>query len=128
VYSGPTEQTPGGPPAGNGVGPISPQDGMDGQTLRRVVTVVNPQGIHMRPAAAFAKAARQFRSSVTVRRDEKSVNGKSQIDLLLLAAEPGAQLLLEVTGDDASLALDALGGILEMRFDDEGSGSLPPKG
>jgi phosphocarrier protein len=58
--------------------------------------------------------ARQFQSDVIVRRDDRSVNGKSQLDLMLLAAEPGAQLLLEVSGDDASAALAALGRILEV--------------
>lgn len=98
---------------------------MNGETLQRVVTIVNPQGLHMRPAAAFAKVARQFRSTVTIRRDDRSVNGKSQIDLLLLAAEPGAQLLLEVSGDDAPTALNALGEILEMVFEDEASEPAP---
>jgi phosphotransferase system HPr (HPr) family protein len=86
---------------------------MNGETLRRIVTVMDPQGLHMRPAAAFAQRARQFRSDVTIRRDDRSVNGKSQLDLLLLAAEPGAQLVLEVTGEDAPDALVVLGGILE---------------
>lgn len=68
----------------------------------------------MRPAAAFAKLAREFRSSVTIRRDDRSVNGKSQLDLMLLAAEPGARLVLEVSGDDAVDALSALGDALEV--------------
>jgi phosphotransferase system HPr (HPr) family protein len=86
---------------------------MNGETLQRLVTIADPQGLHMRPAAAFAKTARQFHSNVTVRRNDRSVNGKSQLDLMLLAAEPGAELVLEVSGDDASAAMAALGGILE---------------
>jgi len=101
---------------------------MNGETLRRLVTVANPQGLHMRPAAAFAKAAREYRSTVTVCRDDRSVNGKSQLDLLLLAAEPGARLVLEVSGDDAPSALDALGVLLESVFDDDDSSDPPPKG
>jgi len=87
---------------------------MNGTTLQRWVTIADPQGLHMRPAAAFAKLARQFQSRVTVSRDNRSVNGKSQLDLMLLAAEPGAQLLLEISGDDAPDALAALGGVLEI--------------
>jgi len=86
----------------------------NGVPLQRLITVADPQGLHMRPAAAFAKVARQFRSDVTVRRDDRSVNGKSQLDLMLLAAEPGSQLMLEVSGDDAQAALAALGEILEI--------------
>jgi phosphotransferase system HPr (HPr) family protein len=127
VYTGPTDQAPNGTPAA--AGPLPPAwDGGNGTPLSRVVTVMNPQGIHMRPAAAFAKAAREFKSTVTVRRDDKAVNGKSQLDLLLLAAEPGAQLVVEVCGDDAPGALEALGSILEAVFDDEGGMGPPPKG
>jgi phosphotransferase system HPr (HPr) family protein len=92
---------------------ISPEM-MNGVPLQRLVTVADPQGLHMRPAAAFAKVARQFKSDVAVCRDDRRVNGKSQLDLMLLAAEPGSQLLLEVSGDDAAAALAALGEILEI--------------
>jgi phosphotransferase system HPr (HPr) family protein len=102
---------------------------MKGEPLQRIVTINDPQGLHMRPAAAFAKLARQFQCTVTVRRDDRCVNGKSQLDLMLLAAEPGAQLVLEVSGDDAAAALHALGGILEAAsFGDDEEAGPPPKG
>ena len=128
MYTGPTQPTTGRPPDGQLNGSQTPQDVMNGEPLRRVVTVANPQGLHMRPAAAFAKAARQYQSTVTVSRDDRSVNGKSQIDLLLLAAEPGAQLVLEVNGEDAPLALNELGAILESVFEENDGASPPPKG
>jgi len=128
VYTGPTQPTAGRQPAGHLNGSQTPRDVMNGEALRRAVTVANPQGLHMRPAAAFAKAARQFQSTVTVSREDRTVNGKSQIDLLLLAAEPGAQLILEVSGEDAPLALDALAAILESVFDENDGASPPPKG
>jgi len=97
----------------------------DGHTtpLRRVIRVTNPQGLHMRPAAAFAQLARQFESSVTVWRHERSVNGKSWLDLLLLTAEPGDELIVEVHGTDAVTALPALADVLasEGTLDDLGS-------
>lgn len=80
--------------------------------LRREITIANPQGLHMRPAAAFAKRAREFGCAVRVLRGDQAVNGKSQLDLLLLAAELGTQLTLEVAGDNASEALCALGDLL----------------
>lgn len=83
-------------------------------TLRRVVVVANPQGLHMRPAAAFTKSAQQFQSKVTVRHGDRSVDGKSVFDVLLLAAEPGAELVLEVYGSDAATALETLGNILAL--------------
>lgn len=84
-----------------------------GETLTREVTVVNPQGLHIRPAAAFAELAARFEANVTVSRDGgERVNGKLWPDLLLLAAEKGAKLLLEVEGRDASDALEALAKLL----------------
>jgi phosphocarrier protein HPr len=76
------------------------------------VVIVNPQGLHMRPAMAFARLAQSFSSSVTVWMGDRSVNGKSLIDLMLLAAEPGSELKVEVDGSDAHSALPVLMEIL----------------
>jgi phosphotransferase system HPr (HPr) family protein len=86
--------------------------------LRRTVTINNPNGLHMRPSAAFASLAWNFQSDVIVRRhDGYAVNGKSPLDIMTLAAEPGSELVLEVEGPDAAEALEALAECL---------GALPP--
>jgi phosphotransferase system HPr (HPr) family protein len=81
---------------------------MNGAPLQRKVMLANPNGLHMRPSAAFVEIAGRFQCNVTVTHDGKSVNGKSLWDLLLLAAMPGSELTLEADGPDASAALDAL--------------------
>lgn len=78
------------------------------ETVRRSVRITNPQGLHMRPAAAFAELAGRFESSVSVANAHQTVDGKNWVELLLLAAEPGTELLLEVSGRDAARALEAL--------------------
>src|SRR5262249_37403021 len=75
------------------------------ETRRRTVTIANPNGLHMRPAAAFAELAAKFNSSVKLARDAQSVDGKNWLELLLLAAEPGTELTLEVAGPDAAQAI-----------------------
>ena len=80
--------------------------------LRRTVRVANPNGLHMRPATLFAQAARGYRSVVTVFNGEKKADGKSSLDLLLLIAEPGVELVLEVEGDDEAEAIDPLAELL----------------
>jgi len=75
---------------------------------RGTVVIVNPQGLHMRPASAFAAMAQSFASNVSVWKGDHCVNGKSVIDLLMLAAEPGTELVVEVHGSDAQSALPAL--------------------
>jgi phosphotransferase system HPr (HPr) family protein len=104
---------------------------MNGQPLLRTVMIKNPQGLHMRPATKFAEAARQYQSSVTIRLNDRSVNGKSSFDLMLLAAEPGTELVLEVAGDDAVTALAALADLIEnvaADGEEEDDAGPPPKG
>ena len=85
-----------------------------GEILIREVIVANSQGLHIRPAAAFAELAARFQANVTVSRDGgERVNGKLWPDLLLLAAEKGTKLLIEAEGRDAGNALDALAKLLE---------------
>ncbi|MCZ2340242.1 MAG: HPr family phosphocarrier protein [Bacteroidales bacterium] len=85
--------------------------------IRRSVTVVNPLGLHMRPATAFAQAARVYRSSITVWNGDRRADGKSSLDLILLVALPGAELVVEIDGEDAGAAVDPLCEILASSGD-----------
>jgi phosphocarrier protein HPr len=85
---------------------------MNGAPLQRRVLLANPNGLHMRPSAAFVELAGHFESNVTVLLDGRSANGKSIWDLMALAAMPGSELILEVDGPDAPQALDALAALL----------------
>ena len=73
----------------------------------------------MRPMAAFAQLAARFDSNVTVSRPGQSVNGKSILDLMLLAAAQGTELTLEVAGPDAATALDALVNLLKTPVEED---------
>jgi phosphotransferase system HPr (HPr) family protein len=81
--------------------------------LRRIVVITNPNGLHMRPSAAFVETAGRYQCSVTVSHNGQTVNGKSLWDLLLLAAMPGSELTLELEGPDAPVALEALVKVLD---------------
>jgi len=86
---------------------------MQGEPLRRRVVIRNPSGLHLRPATAFAEAAQRFRSTVTLScGDRRADDGRQPFALLMLAAEPGAEILLEVEGPDAPEAIEVLAGIL----------------
>jgi len=91
-----------------------------GETLRRSVTITNPQGFHLRPIQAFVEAAGRFKSTVQLGRDgSPPVNGKSPLSLLGMAAEQGTVLWLEVTGPDCQEAMQALLEVLERTWTDE---------
>ncbi len=102
---------------------------MNGPMLRRTIIVTAPQGLHMRPLSLFAQMAAKFKSSVTVSKQGKPVNGKSPLELLLLAAEQGSELTLEVCGDDAAAAMEALAPLLEApEIPDAKDEAVPKKG
>ncbi len=103
---------------------------MNREILRRKVTVKDPLGFHLRPVAAFAQCAGKYESTINVQKDNLRVNGKSPLELMLLAAEQGTELVLEADGADAPAALEALAELIEIiRSDDEpDNSSLPRKG
>ncbi len=108
--------------------PRHQSNAMNGETLRRTVTVVDPMGFHMRPLTVFAQRAGQFQSKVTVAKDGQQVNGKSPLELMLLAAQQGAELTLEVSGTDARSAIDVLASLLAAHPSEEPDSPLPKKG
>ncbi len=90
-------------------------------SLRQSVVVANPNGLHMRPATRFAQHARVLPHRVTVCHGDKCADGKSSLDLLMLIAMPGAELWIEIEGDDSSdtaAAIRALCDILAAPGDD----------
>jgi phosphocarrier protein len=80
--------------------------------VKKKLTVKNKQGLHARPAALFVQIANKFDSRITVRRDKEEVNGKSIMGILMLGAEKGTQIVVEVEGEDAHLAIVELEKIL----------------
>jgi len=84
------------------------QPNADNSPLRATVVVRNPKGLHMRAAFAFSKLAGKFRSTVLVRKQDRTVDGKSGTRLMTLGALPDTELVLEVTGEDAATALPVL--------------------
>ncbi|MGA1016852.1 MAG: HPr family phosphocarrier protein [Phycisphaerales bacterium] len=85
------------------------------------MSIANRLGLHARPATAFAQAAGRFRAAVKVRRcDGKEwVDGKSIMQLLMLAATAGTELEIETDGADGAEAAKALEQLVRSRFDEE---------
>ncbi len=81
--------------------------------IERMVTLGSKSGLHARPAAVFVQHAKEFRSQITLAKNEKAANGKSILSVLTLGAEQGDQVVLKVNGDDAEVALAKLVSLLE---------------
>jgi phosphocarrier protein HPr len=87
-------------------------------TAERVVPIINPLGLHARPAAEFVKLASRFRAEVQVEKDGLVVNGKSIMGVMTLAAECGSSIRIQADGDDAEAALAALVDLVRRGFDE----------
>ena len=83
------------------------------------VTVVNRLGLHARPATAVADLAQNFTSAITLRREGQEVDGKSIMQIMLLAATQGVELDLVAKGEDADEACRALCELFARGFDEE---------
>jgi phosphocarrier protein len=90
----------------------------NGKVIVYELVIENQSGLHARPAAAFVKMANNFRAEITVTKDDDSVNGKSIMGLLTLAAARGTKLVIEIEGDDAIEAVDAIQSLVEGNFNE----------
>lgn len=84
--------------------------------IKRSVSIVNKLGLHARASAKLTKLAGSFQSDVFAIRNERRVNAKSIMGVMMLAAGQGAQIELEVSGPDELAAMDALVQLIEARF------------
>lgn len=82
----------------------------------RDVPIVNSLGLHARPAAQIVRLAVTFDSDIQIGKDGLSVNGKSIMGVMMLAAECGSMLRIEATGHDEVAAVDALAALVADGF------------
>jgi phosphocarrier protein HPr len=95
------------------------------ETLVRETTVQikNGDGLHMRPAMQFVDLASQFDCEITVSSGRTEADGKSIMNMSMLAATYGTQLKIRAAGPQAEEAIEALRELVEVRMFDE----PPPK-
>jgi phosphocarrier protein HPr len=85
----------------------------------RTVEIINERGLHARASAKFVKLAGGFDAEVSVSRDGQTVDARSIMGLMMLAAGPGSTIEISAEGTEAQPAVDALAGLVENRFDEE---------
>jgi phosphocarrier protein len=84
--------------------------------MRRDVSISNALGLHARAAAKFVHTATRFTSQVRVTREGRTMDGKSIMGILLLAARQGTTVSIMVEGPDEAEALAALCMLVESGF------------
>ena len=93
--------------------------GSTGTKIKKEFVIANKLGIHARPAAMFVKTANQFDCELFVEKDGETVNGKSIMGLMMLAAGPGAKIRVQADGADAAQALHEIEALIKRKFDEE---------
>ena len=93
-------------------------------TVVREYLIQNDIGIHSRPAAAFVKTANKYRSDISVIYGDKWADGKSILGLLVLEVLTGTSIVVEIVGEDAEAAADAIQKLVE---DGDGMFNTPLK-
>ncbi len=91
-------------------------------TASRDIVVSNKLGLHARPAMQFVDVANQFSSAVTVRKggeEPAEADGKSVMQMIILAAVEGTPLRIDAEGHDAQQAVDALANLFDSKFGEE---------
>ena len=93
---------------------------MDPKNLVKDFVVVNPLGIHARPASVFVQAAADFESEISVTNLDSGhvADGKSVMSMLMLSAPKGTNIRLEINGRDADKAMEILSALIEGGFDE----------
>ena len=95
------------------------EDTLENVVCEAVVQIRNAAGLHMRPAMQFVDVANQFDSDIMVSNDETVVDGKSIMQMSMLAATCGTKLRIKAEGQDAERALEALRQLVEETHFDE---------
>ena len=87
--------------------------------IKQDIEIINKLGLHARAAAKFVQTASRFSSKVEVVRKSQTINGKSIMGVMMLAAAKGTVIQLIINGEDEGQACNALVQLINQRFDEE---------
>jgi phosphocarrier protein len=85
----------------------------------RRLQIQNKLGLHARPAALLVETASKFDAEIVVIKNGDTINAKSIMGVLMLAAEQGSELLFKAKGKQADAALDAIEKLFKEKFHEE---------
>ena len=76
--------------------------------MNRLVTVANPEGLHMRVALMISECAKKYNATVTITKDSETVSARDILQVLTLGATPGVTLKIDAQGEQATEALNSI--------------------
>lgn len=86
--------------------------------IEKKVTVTNKLGLHARPSAKVVQTASRFKSEIYLSKGTMTINVKSMLGVMALAAEYGTELILRVEGSDEKEASRELVRLFKTKFRD----------
>lgn len=95
------------------------QRGPDSVRAACQLKIRNRLGLHARAAALVVQALARFDADITVSKDDQTVNGKSILGLMMLAAGQGSSIEVVAQGPDAQAALDTITALVEAKFNED---------
>jgi len=95
--------------------------------VKREVEIINKFGLHARPAMMLVETANRFTSRIEISNNVLTVDAKSIMSVMRLAAAKGTKLTILADGDDAAEAVDALAALFEAGFDEMEDGQPQAK-
>jgi len=87
--------------------------------LVQTFTIKNKLGLHARAAALFVQLSNKFDSEILVEKSGQEVNGKSIMGILILAANQGSKITVKADGQDAAVAIEELGKLIDAGFGED---------
>ena len=86
--------------------------------MEKTITVINPLGLHARPAAKVVDCAARFTSDIRISYQSQEIDAKSIMGLLMLGAAKGSSVTFQVEGEDEQHAMDELEDLFARCFDE----------
>lgn len=84
--------------------------------LRQDIEITNKLGLHARASAKLTQLAGQFKCAIWITRNDRRVNAKSIMGVMMLAANKGSSVSLETDGEDETQAMGALTTLIADKF------------
>ena len=91
----------------------------DAARREAIARIVNKRGLHARASAKLVEAAARFKCHITVSKDGQTVDARSIMGLMMLAASLGTEIVLVTEGPDADEAMTAILALVEAKFGEE---------
>lgn len=81
--------------------------------VSKTLTVVNPSGLHLRPAGILSQTAMKFKCDVLIESGEKRIVAKSVLNVMAAGIKSGTEITLICDGEDEVAALETISQAIE---------------